>query len=147
MGLLPSGEEEEELPAMMKGLSHLFGAREDVMHGEAAANHNSCECVGTDGRSGFHAVTPEHCAGKRGAVGVRSRVGFGASIFQETACPAIRLAPCFNPGCPRVLAGVSTCLRLSTCKVSQPTNASALCGDTHGDGREFWSRCTWCALY
>uniref|UniRef100_A0A8B9SVT9 Ankyrin repeat and death domain containing 1B n=1 Tax=Anas platyrhynchos TaxID=8839 RepID=A0A8B9SVT9_ANAPL len=41
MGLLPSGEEEEELPAMMKGLSHLFGAREDVMHGEAAANHNS----------------------------------------------------------------------------------------------------------
>ncbi|XP_035409499.1 ankyrin repeat and death domain-containing protein 1B [Cygnus atratus] len=41
MGPLPSGEEEEELPAMMKGLSHLFGAREDVMHGDAAANHNS----------------------------------------------------------------------------------------------------------
>lgn len=64
MGLLPSGEEEEELPAMMKGLSHLFGAREDVMHGEVAANHNSCECAGTDGRSGFHAVTPSFALGR-----------------------------------------------------------------------------------
>uniref|UniRef100_A0A669QL52 Ankyrin repeat and death domain containing 1B n=1 Tax=Phasianus colchicus TaxID=9054 RepID=A0A669QL52_PHACC len=32
---------EKELTATMKGLSHLFRVREDTMHGDSAANHNS----------------------------------------------------------------------------------------------------------
>ncbi|OXB66294.1 hypothetical protein ASZ78_004243, partial [Callipepla squamata] len=40
-GALPAGEEEEELTAAMKGLSHLFRVREDTTRGDAAANHNS----------------------------------------------------------------------------------------------------------
>ncbi|XP_074992865.1 ankyrin repeat and death domain-containing protein 1B isoform X2 [Calonectris borealis] len=41
LGLLPSGEEEEEPRAAMKGLSRLLRAREDATQGPAAACHDS----------------------------------------------------------------------------------------------------------